>query len=164
VCSSDLLKYDFAGERGKPENAIPLWVADMDFSAPPEVTEALTKACSHGVFGYSEVKLPYFQAVQKWYRTHFQWEPEASWLIKTPGVVFAVCTAVRSLTKPGGSVLIQRPVYYPFTHSILDNDRILINNPLQFRNGRYEIDLEDFERRSSTIGLSCSSYAILTIR
>lgn len=141
------LKYDFASERGKPDNAMPLWVADMDFPAPPEVTEALSEACRYGIFGYTEVKLPYFQTVQNWFRTHFQWEPEASWLVKTPGVVFAICTAVKALTNPGGGVLIQRPVYYPFTDAILDNDRLLINNPLQFRDGRYEIDLDDFEKK-----------------
>lgn len=141
------LKYDFASERGKPDNTIPLWVADMDFPAPPEVTEALSEACRHGIFGYTEVKLPYFQTVQNWFRTHFQWEPEASWLVKTPGVVFAICTAVKALTNPGSGILIQRPVYYPFTDAILDNDRVLINNPLQFRNGRYEIDLDDFEKK-----------------
>ncbi len=141
------LKYDFAKETGKPDDAIPLWVADMDFSAPPEVTEALIEACRHGIFGYSEVKLSYFQTIRNWYQTHFQWEPEASWLVKTPGVVFALCTAVRALTKPGDSVLIQRPVYYPFAHAIVDNSRTLVNNPLQLRGGRYGIDLEDFERK-----------------
>lgn len=141
------LKYDFAVENGKPEDILPLWVADMDFETPAPVKDAMANACQHGIFGYTEVKLPYFQAVHDWYQCHFQWEPEARWLIKTPGVVFAICTAIQALTDPGDSVLIQRPVYYPFTDSILHNNRALINNPLKLINGHYEIDLADFEAK-----------------
>lgn len=141
------LKYDFAAERGKPEDVIPLWVADMDFQTPSEVTDAMITACRHGIFGYTEVRLPYFETVRRWYQNHFHWEPEASWLVKTPGVVFAISMAIRAFTNPGDCVLIQRPVYYPFTNAILDNDRILVNSPLQFRGGRYFMDLDDFERK-----------------
>lgn len=141
------LKYDFTVERSKPEDVIPLWVADMDFRAPHAVAEALIKACEHGVFGYTEVKHPYFQALHDWYLKHFQWDTQDSWLVKTPGVVFAICTAIRAYTEPGDSILIQRPVYYPFTNSILGNGRNLINNPLVLKNGRYSIDLEDFETK-----------------
>ncbi len=143
------LKYDFAEERGKPGDVMPLWVADMDFRTPPAVIEALIEASRHGIFGYSDVKLPYFQTLHDWYRDHFQWSTEASWLVKTPGVVFAICTAIRALTDPGDGVLIQRPVYYPFTDAILDNNRVLVNNPLIYRDGRYTIDLVDFETKIS---------------
>lgn len=141
------LKYDFATERGKPDDVMPLWVADMDFRTPPAVIDALTEASRHGIFGYSDVKLPYFQTLHDWYLNHFQWNTEASWLVKTPGVVFAICTAIRALTDPGDGILIQRPVYYPFTNVILDNNRVLVNNPLIYQNGRYTIDLEDFESK-----------------
>lgn len=141
------LKYDFATERCKPEDVIPLWVADMDFRTPPAVTEALITACGHGIFGYTEVKLPYFETVHDWFLQHFQWDTQPSWLVKTPGVVYAICTAIRAFTDPGDGVLIQRPVYYPFTESILDNDRILINSPLVLKDRRYSVDLEDFEAK-----------------
>ncbi len=141
------LKYDFAEEKGKPEDLLPLWVADMDFKAPREVIDALTDACRHGIFGYSEVKLPYFRAVHDWFYQYFHWETQASWLTKTPGVVFAVATAIRALTVPGDSILIQRPVYYPFTHCITDNDRNLVNSPLIYQNGRYVMDFADFENK-----------------
>ncbi|QOX63418.1 pyridoxal phosphate-dependent aminotransferase [Anoxybacterium hadale] len=144
---TNCIKYDFACERGKPEGLLPLWVADMDFRTPPEVVEALAKASQHGIFGYSEVKLPYFEAVHNWLTEHIGWETEEGWLVKTPGVVFAISTAIRALTETGDSILIQRPVYYPFTHVILDNDRKLVNNPLVYENGRYEIDFEDFESK-----------------
>ena len=141
------LKYDFAAERGMPEDVLPLWVADMDFQTPSVVIDALVKVSQHGIFGYSEVKVPYFQAIHDWYQKYFQWKTEESWLIKTPGVVFAICAAVRALTNPDDSVLIQRPVYYPFTNAILDNKRNLINNPLKYQNGRYSIDFDDFESK-----------------
>ena len=49
------LKYDFARERGKREDVLPLWVADMDFRTAPEILERLEEVVHHGIFGYSEV-------------------------------------------------------------------------------------------------------------
>lgn len=141
------LKYDFAVERGKPEDLLPLWVADMDFKTSPFVIEALQKAAGHGIFGYSESKEGYFNALQNWYAEYFGWKIQSEWLVKTPGVVFAICMVIRALTKEGDSVLIQRPVYYPFSQSILDNGRKLVNNPLVYRGGQYSIDFEDFEEK-----------------
>lgn len=57
--NTNSLKYDFAVERGRPADVLPLWVADMDFPAPKPVLEALHRAVDHGIFGYSEVKTPY---------------------------------------------------------------------------------------------------------
>ncbi|MDF2632295.1 MAG: aminotransferase [Caproiciproducens sp.] len=141
------LKYDFAAERGKPEDALPLWVADMDFQVPPAVVEALVKSAQHGIFGYSESKQSYFDALQKWYSQNFGWEVQKEWLVKTPGVVYAICAAIRALTKKGDAVLIQQPVYYPFSESILKNDRALINNALIYHDGTYSIDFDDFEAK-----------------
>ncbi|MDF2655903.1 MAG: aminotransferase [Bacillota bacterium] len=144
---TNCIKYDFACERGKPDDLLPLWVADMDFRTPPEVIDALVAASQHGIFGYSEVKKPYFKAVHNWYQEHFGWQTEEGWMVKTPGVVFAISTAIRGLTEPGDSILIQRPVYYPFTEVILSNDRKLVNNPLIYTDGKYQIDFEDFETK-----------------
>lgn len=141
------IKYDFAAERGKPADLLPLWVADMDFKVPPAVTEALVKSAQHGIFGYSESKQGYFDALQKWYSGHFHFLVQKEWLVKTPGIVYAICTAIRALTNRGDAVLIQRPVYYPFTESIVSNGRVLVNNPLVYQNGRYSIDFEDFEEK-----------------
>ena len=67
------LKYDFAVERGMPEDILPLWVADMDFQTPTEVVEALHKAVSHGIFGYSDVKSEYFNTVHDWFLERHHW-------------------------------------------------------------------------------------------
>lgn len=141
------LKWDFARERGKPVDALPLWVADMDFQAPPPVLDALRRAAGHGIFGYSEVKEDYAQAVAGWFSRRFQWAPDPAWLVKTPGVVFSLAMTVRALTAPGDGVLIQPPVYYPFYEVIRDNGRSIVENPLLYREGRYAIDFGDFERK-----------------
>lgn len=142
------LKYDFAVKRGKPEDILPLWVADMDFKVSSYITDALEAMVSHGIFGYSESEEGYFEAVKGWMKRHHDWDVQEKWLIKTPGVVFALATAVRAFTKEGESVLIQQPVYYPFGEVILDNHRKLVDNTLvQTEDGSYEIDYEDFERK-----------------
>ncbi len=145
--NTNSIKYDFAVESGMPQNILPLWVADMDFRVPNEVTEVLIKSAQHGVFGYTEVKNEYFNAVKNWFLDGFDFEIKRPWLVKTPGVVFAVSAAIRAFTKKGDAVLIQKPVYYPFSEVILDNDRRLVNNPLVYMDGKYHIDLGDFEQK-----------------
>ena len=144
---TNCLKYDFAVERGRKEDILPLWVADMDFQTAPGIQERLRAAVDHGIFGYSDGKADYFAAVSSWYREKFGWETKEEWLIKTPGVVFALAAAVRAFTEKGDRVLILQPVYYPFSEVIRDNGRVLINSPLKQVNGRYEMDFEDMERK-----------------
>ncbi len=143
--NTDSIKYDFAPERGKPEGLLPLWVADMDFKAPPCVIRALEEKSRHGIFGYSESGADYFKAVRNWLKEGFGWETERSWLVKTPGVVCAVSTAIRALTSAGDAVLIQQPVYYPFAQTIRANGRRLAVNQLKYERGGYAVDFEDFE-------------------
>ncbi len=143
--NTNSLKYDFAVERGKTADVLPLWVADMDFPTVPEITQALVKASRHGIFGYTEVKEEYFNVLRNWFFVHYHWNIQRKWLVKTPGVVFAIAMAIRALTDKGDAVLIQRPVYYPFSETIISNERLLVNNPLVYKDGKYQIDFEDFE-------------------
>ncbi|MDR2459446.1 MAG: pyridoxal phosphate-dependent aminotransferase [Deltaproteobacteria bacterium] len=147
---TNCIKYDFAKERGMPEDLLPMWVADMDFRTPKEVIEALIKVASHGIFGYSEAKDDYFLAVRNWFATRFGFEPQREWLKKTPGVVYALNTAIKAFTKEGDGVLIQSPVYYPFFSGIKNNQRTLVDSPLRYENGRYSIDFADFEEKLKT--------------
>ena len=145
---TDCLKYDFAAKRGIPEDVLPLWVADMDFKTSSYVEEALIERAKHGVFGYTESGERYFEAVAGWMKTHHNWEVKPQWLIKTPGVVFALAMAVRAYTNVGDAVLIQQPVYYPFSEVIEDNSRVIVSNDLYLgEDNRYHIDFEDFERK-----------------
>ena len=112
--NTNSVKYDFPEMFGKPSDVTPMWVADMDFPAPPEVIEKIQKAVAHGIFGYSEGRPAYFEAVRDWFDQYFGFKPKAEWLVKTPGVVFALATAIRALTKAGDPIIIQEPVYHPF--------------------------------------------------
>jgi cystathionine beta-lyase len=141
------LKYDFAKERGRPEGLLPMWVADMDFQTPPAVREALADKVAHGIFGYSDPDNTYFDVLAKWFETRHNWAVDPTTSVRTPGVVFAICTFIRCLTKPGDAVLIQEPVYYCFKASIVDNGRKAIINELRFDGHQYHIDFEDFERK-----------------
>ena len=145
---TDCLKYDFAVKRGIPEDVLPLWVADMDFKTSSYVEDALIERARHGVFGYTESGECYFEAVAGWMKTHHNWDVKPQWLIKTPGVVFALAMAVKAYTNAGDAVLIQQPVYYPFSEVIEDNSRVIVSNDLYLgEDNRYHIDFEDFERK-----------------
>ena len=162
------LKYDFSKKRGMPEDSIKLWIADMDFRIPPEALEVLLKRTAHGVFGYTESDDAYFSAFYNWYDSNFNWRVKKEWLVKSPGVVFALAMAVRAFTRPGDSVLIQTPVYGPFFETILDNGRRILANPLippssdssdsKKYSKKYSIDFLDFENKikQSKLFLLCS--------
>ncbi|MDR0232317.1 MAG: pyridoxal phosphate-dependent aminotransferase [Dysgonamonadaceae bacterium] len=141
------IKYDFAHEKGKPEGLLPMWVADMDFLAPPEVLADIQKAVSHGIFGYSEPKDDYYNAVIEWFGSHFGYYTEKNEIITVPGLVFGLAQAVHAFTAPNDAVIIQTPVYPPFYDVVLSNGRKLVTNPLIYDNGKYLIDFEDFERK-----------------
>lgn len=142
------LKYDFAKRRGLPEDVLPMWVADMDFETSSYIEDALVEQAKHGIFGYSEVQTPYFNIVRNWMEQHHGWEVQEKWLIKTPGIVFALAMAVKAYTEPGDAVLIQLPVYYPFSEVIEDNGRKVVSNTLYLaEDNRYHIDFEDFENK-----------------
>ena len=142
------LKYDFAVQRGRSADILPLWVADMDFKTSSYIQDALLRQAEHGVYGYTEADETYFDAVRSWMERRHGWKIEPEWLLKTPGVVFALAMAVKAYTEPGDYVLIQEPVYYPFREVIESNDREVANNVLyQDENGSYKIDFEDFERQ-----------------
>lgn len=145
---TNCLKYDFAKRRGMPEDVLPLWVADMDFRTSSYVQDALNRQIEHGIFGYSEVQDVYFEAVRGWMKRHYDWEVSPKWLIKTPGIVYALAMAVKAFTQPGDGVLIQLPVYYPFSEVIEDNGRVMVSNTLVYgEDNKYHIDFDDFERK-----------------
>ena len=146
--NTNSLKYDFAAERGKPENILPLWVADMDFRISSYIQEALVRQAEHGIYGYSDTKKEYFDAVSSWMERHHGWKVEEAWLVKTPGIVFALAMAVKAFTEKGDAVLISRPVYYPFHEVIQENDRRIVDSTLVLEeDGIYHMDFDDFEEK-----------------
>ena len=131
-----------------PEDVLPFWVADMDFKTSSYVEDALIERVKHGIFGYSEVGEPYFKAIANWMKKHHNWEIKREWLVKTPGVVYALAMAIKAFTNEGDSVLIQQPVYYPFSEVIEDNKRKIVSNDLVLgEDNKYYIDFVDFEEK-----------------
>lgn len=146
--NTDCLKYDFAVRRGKPEHVLPLWVADMDFKTSSCIIDAVRERVEHGIFGYTESRDSYFEAVAEWMKGRHRWEVERRWLVKTPGVVFALAMAVKACSDAGDSVLIQQPVYYPFSEVIEDNGRRAVSSDLALgADGKYHMDFADFEQK-----------------
>lgn len=144
--NTNCLKYDFAKKRGMREDLMPLWVADMDFKTSSYIQEAIQQQAIHGIFGYSEGVDSYEIALKQWMKQHYDFEISSKWLIKTPGIVFALAMAVKALTKEQDAVLIQSPVYYPFREVIEENNRTLVENMLYLgEDNRYHIDFIDFE-------------------
>ena len=124
---------------------LPMWVADMDFRTAPPILEALEKEVRHGIFGYCGTPEGYVQAVIDWQRQHFQWEPQAEWLVRMPGVISAVNLAIQAFSHPGDFVLVQPPVYHHFLNDVTINGRRLALAPIPEENGRYRFDPAAFE-------------------
>ncbi len=147
--NTDCVKYDLRASHGMGDDVLPLWVADMDFECAPAIRARLENIVRHNVYGYTFSPDAYYEAVMGWYEQHFGFKSRKEWIITSPGIVFALAMAVRAYTQPGEAVLIQRPVYHPFSHVITENGRQIVNSPLRYENGRYGIDFEDFERCAS---------------
>lgn len=145
--NTNAIKYDLAKKRGKPEDAVSLWVADMDFPTAPCIQKAVAEKASHGIWGYSRPDNRYYDALKKWYKERHNFEVQNEWVENTPGVCFALATAIKAFTKEGESVLIQKPVYYPFFNIINSLQRKVVNSSLILKNNHYEIDFDDFERK-----------------
>lgn len=144
--TTDSLKWANLRERCGSEDAIPLWVADMDFACPPEVARAVRERAAHPIYGYPIRTDSYYRAVCDWMGKRHAWEISPQWLVYVPGVVPALNFAVQAFTRPGDGIVIQPPVYYPFRKSIQENGRRIIENPLLRMEGGYEMDLGGLER------------------
>jgi cysteine-S-conjugate beta-lyase len=130
---------------GLPD-VIPMWVADMDFAAPPAVVDAVTRRAAHGVYGYASTPESLWEAVIEWLRDRHGWAVERRWLARAPGVVPAVSLCVNAFTSPGDAIVVQTPVYYPFFRAVEFNGRRLVRNPLVAEGAAYRMDLEALER------------------
>ncbi|SHJ69362.1 cystathione beta-lyase [Clostridium amylolyticum] len=127
------------------DDLIPLWVADMDFPAPDEVTEALIERAKHPVYGYSILDDRYYHSIINWFSKKHKWNIEKDWIVYTPGVVPAINWLIQSLTEAGDKIIIQEPVYHPFKESIKLNDRIPVINELRLQDDNYLMDFESLE-------------------
>ena len=138
--NTDSIKWDFGMQRMGRDDLLPLWVADMDFKLPDEVIADIVKRAEHGIFGYTDPGEGYLGPVRDWYKRRHGFDSESEWITVVPGVVYAIALTVRAFTEPGDAVIIQQPVYYPFSETIEVNHRKLVNNQLVYKEGHYEID------------------------
>ncbi|MBU8788582.1 MULTISPECIES: MalY/PatB family protein [Bacillus] len=141
------VKWDLTEELFGVKDALPMWVADMDFRAPQEVIDALQQRIEHGVFGYTSPNAATKESVAEWLSRRHGWEIDPSAITFSPGIVTALGIAVQAYTDPGDSVIVQPPVYPPFFDMVKRNGRNVLYNPLIEKNGRYEMDFDDLGRK-----------------
>lgn len=156
-------KWDKADSQAVDSGAYPFSVADMEFKSPEEVISAIKAFCDDGIFGYTFNDSEYCSCVKGFMQRRHNWTIEESDIVCTGGVVAALNTAVRAFTGSGEGVVIQRPVYYPFTDAIVNNGRRVVNNALLYDGkGHYSIDFDDLEEKLSrpenTLMLLCSPH------
>lgn len=132
-----------------PETDLPMWVADMDFETAPAVTAALKNRVDHGVFGYTHVTDAWYEAYQNWWERRHNWRPAKEHMLFCTGVIPAIDSAIRCLTEPGDQVVILTPTYNHFFISIKDNNRLPVESYLDYRDGQYTINKEDFVTKVS---------------
>lgn len=157
---TDSVKWDSIQETYNDEDLLAMWVADMDFKAPPEVLNALSKRIEHGVIGYNYHPQSLYSSIINWVKNRYGWEIKKEWIIFTPGVVAGFNFGLKALTKESEDVIIQPPVYPPFTNVVDNIGRNFIKNPLVEEDGKYSMDFDGLETllESSKLLLFCSPH------
>ena len=128
-------------------DVLPMWVADMDFKAAPEILSVLQKRLDNGVFGYSFIPKEWNEAIKSWWQRRHSVSLENEWMCFCTGVIPAISTAIRRFSSPGDQILVQAPVYHVFFNCIKNNGREILSNDLVYKNGSYEIDFDDLEAK-----------------
>ncbi|OLQ95808.1 cystathionine beta-lyase [Vibrio ponticus] len=130
------------------DDVLSMWVADMDFACAPQILDAIKQRTDRQILGYSHSSNEQFlDAVQGWFSRRFNWTVDKESIVYAPGIVPALGFLANILAEEGEGILIQRPVYYPFTRMIEKNNRKLVNNPLRYQNGDWFMDLDDLENK-----------------
>lgn len=128
------------------ENTISLFTADMDIAVAPAIEEAMRKTVGNRIYGYSLPSHIYYESIIKWFKRKHNWDIKKEEIIYAPGTVFALGIAIRAYSNEGDGVIIQRPVYTPFTRQIEGHKRIVANNQMLLNEtGNYSVNMEEFE-------------------
>jgi cysteine-S-conjugate beta-lyase len=123
-------------------DGIPMWVADMDFAAPPGVTAALTAVVERGVHGYYADNGSWAEALAGWLARRHGLSIDPQWVSPTPGVVSGLGLILQAVSEPGDEVVVFPPAYHAFRKIILANERRILDCQLVERQGRYVMDLD----------------------
>jgi len=155
------IKVDVLEERYGNSDLIPLWVADMDFKSPPDITEAIIERAKHGVFGYTSASQEYYDSIINWVGLHHDWQIDQEWLSYIPGIVKGIAFVVDCFTGKGDKIIIQPPVYHPFRIIPTLHHREVINNQLILESGQYRMDTDSLKKLidpSSKILILCNPH------
>ncbi|MEM7718162.1 MAG: MalY/PatB family protein [Pseudomonadota bacterium] len=140
-------KYDaIAREFGRDDpEMIPMWVADMDFPAPPPVLKAVQDEIDRGFMGYFTNLKPVAEAVSSWYADRHGWTVDPDCVRFTHGVVNAYGVALATFTDPGDEVIVFSPVYHAFFRQIEAMGRVVVESPLLIQDSVFHMDLAELE-------------------
>ena len=123
-------------------DAIPMWVADMDFPAPPGVTKALAAEIERATHGYYADTGTWAAALVDWMAGRHSLKIDPKWVSATPGIVSGLGLILQAVTQPGDEVVVFPPAYHAFRKIILANERRILDAELVLTNGRYVMDLD----------------------
>jgi cysteine-S-conjugate beta-lyase len=140
------VKWDYEEKFTGLTGLLPLWVADMDFRAPPEIMDAIRRRVEHCIFGYVREPDSYFAAAAAWLQRRHAWTVPRDWMVTSPGVLPGLAAAIQAFTQPGDGIVMQPPVYHPFPIRVTSSGRRIVENPLVLRDGAWQMDLDGLER------------------
>ena len=123
-------------------DVIPMWIADMDFVSPPEITNALSKRVNQGIFGYTETPSSLTDIFIKRIKENFDWTIDKDWIVWIPGGVVGLNIACKTVLAPGEIAMVPSPVYPPFTEAPENMERGFVKTHLNDCKGRLEFDME----------------------
>lgn len=128
------------------DTKLPMWVADMDFKVAPEISGEIINKANENLYGYAIIPDEWYDAYINWWK-YYGLNMDKNNLKFANGVMPAIATIIRKLTKENDKILIQTPVYHVFFYVIEDNNREIVENQLVYKNGNYEIDFKDLEEK-----------------
>ena len=109
---------------------IPMWVADMDFTSPPEIIEAMHRRIDHGVFGYAAPPKTLIETVVDHLQRQYEWTVHRDWLVWLPGLVSGLNVACRSVGKHDNGILTNTPIYPPFLSAPKNAGKMIHTSPM----------------------------------
>ncbi len=145
---SDSIKYANLTKRYGSDEVIPMWVADMDFKSAFKIRKALENRAKEGVFGYPYNDNSIYDSIYSWQKRRYEWDIKKGSISLASGVVNSIAFIIQAFTKNNDTIIIQTPVYHPFARLIKENDRKVSKNSLILKNGKYEINFKDFEKKA----------------
>ncbi|MDN5067286.1 MalY/PatB family protein [Aliarcobacter butzleri] len=146
--NTNCAKYDGLKKYFGYEDLNPLWVADMDFKTPSFINDAIIKAASNSLYGYSVDTPELYDSIINWQKNEHDWEIEQKDIFMINGVVPAFSACIEAFSEVGDEVIVQTPIYPPLFKCVTANERkVVVNELKKDENGYYTMDLEDLEKK-----------------